>query len=197
MAGRTEKNVIHETRSAPKPAVRKGGSAARIERGNLPVAAELPVTRAMLGQVRTELLERIDQAKSELKAELKTEIGGVKAQLASEIGGVKAQLASEINGVKAEINGVKAEINGVKAEINGVKAEINGVKAQLDTMQAGLHEMKATVARICFLVEEQNARNRIVLDGLTAMIQRQDRQERRMDQVEETVLALASARLER
>jgi hypothetical protein len=48
------------------------------------------------------------------------------------------------------------------------------------------------MARVAFLVEEQNARNRVVMDALSAFIGRQDRLEERMDGVEQTVLSLAS-----
>ena len=115
------------TRAAPRQ------SQERSSRVNAPTAGELPVTRTMLGEVRTELLERIDQSKSELQA------------------------------------------------------EIHQVKA-------GLHAVRAEVARIGLLFEEQNARNKVVLDALMALIDRQGRVERRMDQVEETVRELASSR---
>ena len=116
-------------------------------------AAELPATRAMLGAVRTELLERIDQT----KVELRTEIQETKAEL--------------------------------RAEIQDVKVELG---ARLGRVEAGLHEVKAEVARVAFLVEEQNARNKVVLDALVSFIDRQDRLEERMDGVEETVRSLAA-----
>ncbi|HSO00410.1 MAG TPA: hypothetical protein VLS89_19090 [Candidatus Nanopelagicales bacterium] len=84
-------------------------------------ADELPATRRMLADVRTELLLRIDQTKEELKA---------------------------------EIHGVRADIHAMQAEIHGVKAD---------------------VARISFLIEEQNARNKVVLDALSAFMDRQTR----------------------
>jgi uncharacterized protein (UPF0335 family) len=104
----------------------------------------------MLGEVRTELLERIDQSKSELRG----------------------------------------EIQQVKGELLG---EIYQVKATLHAVEAGLHAVQADVARIALLVEEQNARNKVVLDGLVAVMTRQERVEHRMDKVEETVRGLASA----
>jgi chromosome segregation ATPase len=119
-----------------------------------PTAAELPATRVMLGAVRTELLERIDQTKHELKA---------------------------------EIQEVKAEIQEVRAEVHALKGEVHDVKA-------GLHGLQAAMARITLLFEEQNARNKIVLDALSAFMDRQMRIEQRMDAVEETVRSLAAAR---
>ncbi len=50
------------------------------------------------------------------------------------------------------------------------------------------------MARMTLLLEEQNARNKVVLDGLVAVMARQERTETRLDRVEEMVRSLASAR---
>lgn len=109
-------------------AVRKTRAPARrVERLESALTADdVPVTRGMLAEVRSELFSRIDQAKLELRG-----------------------------------------------EILGIKADI---------------------ARLGFLIEEQNARNKIVLDGLAAFIDRQARVEQRMDAIEETVRGLAAGR---
>jgi len=120
-------------------------------KASAPTAAEVPVTAAMLGSVRTEVLQRIDQAREEARAD-------------------NLRLDAKIDAVKAEL-----------------KAELHGVKA-------GLHEVKAGMARIEVLVEEQNARNKIVLDGITALLSRQNQVEDRVTQVEATVREIAGAR---
>src|SRR5262249_21117158 len=56
------------------------------------------------------------------------------------------------------------------------------------------HDLRADVARITVLVEEQNARNAIVLEAIRGMIDRQDRVELRLDGVEGTVSSLATSR---
>ena len=91
------------------------------------------------------------------------------------LAGVRTELLQRIDAARAEL---KSEIHEVKAEIHQVKAEI--------------HEVKAGIARIEVLVEEQNARNRIVLDGITALLSRQDQVEQRVVQVEDTVRKLAA-----
>lgn len=83
---------------------------------------------------------------------------------------VRSELLSRIDQTKLEL---RAEIQEVKAELVGIKAD---------------------VARLGFLIEEQNARNKIVLDALAAFIDRQARVEHRMDVIEETVRGLASGR---
>ena len=117
-------------RTSPGPK-RKSPGRAVSRSTNVPTAAELPVTRAMLGEARTELLERIAQVQDALEA-----------------------------------------------KIHEVKAEI--------------HEVKGGMARMLLLLEEQNARNKVVLDGLVAVMARQERAEHRIDRVEETVRSLAS-----
>ncbi len=98
----------------------------------MPSAAEVPVTRAMLGEVRTELIELID-----------------------------------------------ARFHELKADIHELKADI--------------HEIKSGMARMMLLLEEQNARNKVVLDGLVTVLARQERADERIDRVEEAVRSLGSA----
>ena len=62
-----------------------------------------------------------------------------------------AAVRAEISGVKSEIFGLKSETSGIKSEIFGIKSEISGIKSELH--------------RVALLVEEQNARNKFVLDG--------------------------------
>ena len=75
------------------------------------------------------------------------------------LSGVRTELLERIDQVKNEL---KADIHELRAEIHGVKADIHGVKAEI-------HGVKAEVARIAFLIEEQNARNKVVLDALMAV----------------------------
>src|SRR5262249_46470535 len=89
-----------------------------------PTAAEVPVSRAMLAGVRTEILQRIDHARREAKVDaqqLDAKIDSVKAELNAELNSVKAELTAEINGVKADIQRLDTKIDGVKSEL---KADI-------------------------------------------------------------------------
>ncbi len=141
------------------------------------------VTQKMLYSVRDELMAHTDGRFHELKTEIhgtKREINGVK----SEIHEVKAEIheiKSEVHEVKSEIHGVKAEIHEVKSEIHGVKAEIHEVRAEIHEVKAGLAKLDKSVHRVALLVEEQNNRNKIVLDGLAQLFTRQDRIEKKLD----------------
>lgn len=53
--------------------------------------------------------------------------------------------------IDSGLHRVQSEISGLKSEISGIKSEVFGVKSELH--------------RVALLVEEQNARNKFVLDG--------------------------------
>ncbi len=69
---------------------------------------------------------------------------------------------------------LKSEIHGVKVVIHEVKAEVHGLKAQISQLDKSMH-------RIALQVEEQNNRNKIVLDGLSQLFERQERIEKKVD----------------
>ena len=80
----------------------------------------------------------------------------------------------------------------IKLQIHGVRSEFNGLRSEFDGMRAELHEVRADVARIVVLVEEQNARNAVVLEGLTNLWHRQSHQEKRTDDLEGMVRSLVA-----
>jgi hypothetical protein len=113
------------------------------------------------------------------------------------LSGVRTELLARIDQVREEVVGVKADVEGVRADVAGVRAELAGVRAELKadiaSVKADIAAVKAGVARVEVLVEEQHARNQIVLDGIAALMSRQDQVEERVGGVEETVPRLASA----
>lgn len=62
----------------------------------------------------------------------------------------------------------------VKADIHEVKAEIHDVKANIAKLDKSVHKM-------ALLMEEQNNRNKIVLDGLSQLFERQERVEKKLN----------------
>lgn len=76
--------------------------------------------------------------------------------------------------VKAEIHELRAEIHAVKAELQEIKSEIHELKSQFSQLEKTMH-------KVALLVEEQNNRNKIVLDGLSQLFERQERVEKKLD----------------
>ncbi len=84
---------------------------------------------------------------------------------------------------------LNAKVISVEAKVDAVDAKIDAVKADLQGQMFG---MQAQMTRIEVLVEEQNARNQVVLDGIAALLSRQNQVEERVDRVEAMVRTLVA-----
>lgn len=82
--------------------------------------------------------------------------------------------------VKAEIHAVKAEIHELRAEIHAVKAELQEIKTEIHELKSQFSQLEKTMHKVALLVEEQNNRNKIVLDGLAQLFERQERVEKKI-----------------
>lgn len=77
----------------------------------------------------------------------------------------------------------------LKADIRGLRSE---TRAGFNQTDSKLEQVLSEVARVGTLVEEQNSNNRIVLEGLTGLYQRQDRNEMRTEEIQNLVYGLAA-----
>lgn len=68
-----------------------------------------------------------------------------------------------------------------------MKAGFSQVNARFNQVDARFEQVLSEIARIGILVEEQNSRNRIVLEGLSGLWERQERVEKRVDHFEKTI----------
>lgn len=85
---------------------------------------------------------------------------------------------------QAMLVGVRTElVERMTALETRLEARLTEVEARLTSQ---IHLLAGEVARIGVLVEEQNARNAIVLEAIRAMIDRQDRFDQRLTALERT-----------
>jgi hypothetical protein len=77
----------------------------------------------------------------------------------------------------------------IKSDIRGLRSEMKSGFYRTDSK---IEQVLSEVARVGSLVEEQNSRNQIVLEGLTNLFHRQDFENRRMGEIENIVLGLAA-----
>ena len=71
---------------------------------------------------------------------------------------------------------------------------VGEVKTAVHAVKADLRAMNAKFDRMVVLFEDQDARNKIVLDGHTTVISRHDQVEQRLTDVEDNVRYLATTR---
>ncbi len=79
---------------------------------------------------------------------------------------------------------IKSEINSsekrLESKINQVESKINQVDSKVELVLSEIH-------RMAILMEEQNSRNKFVLDGYASLYERQDRLELRFDAHEKNI----------
>ncbi|MEK6706878.1 MAG: hypothetical protein AAB116_27135 [Candidatus Poribacteria bacterium] len=133
-----------------------------------PQSKSLPATQGMLHLFRSELKADISELRSELKSDIKQ--------------------------LDAKISQVDAKVSQVEAKVSQVEAKVSQVEAKVEDVMKAVHHVAAEVARVGILVEEQNSKNSLVIEGYTGLAQRQDRLEMRIDGVEKLVQSVAHSR---
>lgn len=96
---------------------------------------------------------------------------------------VRSELLADIRAVKEEIHSVREEVSSVREDVTSLRQElrheIKTVRHDMNSMEARLgakiEQVTSAVHRVQVIVEEQRSENRIVLDGLKTVIDRQDR----------------------
>lgn len=90
---------------------------------------------------------------------------------------VKEELKHDLTNVHLEVKSLEKKMD---ARFNQVDARFNQVDSRFNQVDANIHKVLAEVQRIGLLVEDQNARNKYVLDGHQNLYDRQNCFEKEM-----------------
>lgn len=112
---------------------------------------DVPVTEKMLGETRNELKHDLSSFRLEVRSQFK--------------------------GVNARFKEVDARFNEVDARFNEVDARFDRMDERFDRLESKFDSVLSRVNRNQVLSEEQEARNKYVLDGYTSLYDRQERVE--------------------
>jgi len=160
-------------------------------------SANVPVTKAMLFGVRDELKEYVQSKIHGVQVEIQT-LRGEFEGLRGEFGVLRVEMNAKVEGLRGEIHDLRVEMNtkveGLRGEIECLRTEMYEMKAELKAdiheIKSEIHGLKADVHKLCVLIEEQNARNIVVLDGLNGLFIRQERVEKRVDDFSRDLAAI-------
>lgn len=134
--------------------------------------SDTPVTMKMLQEFRKEIREEVRAGFKKMDARFNDQ-------------------DARFNDQDARFSKIEARLSDHDARFSKIDARLSAHNARFDRVDAKLHQISSDVARVALLVEEQNSRNAIVFDAIHHMIQRKDRLEGRMDEVEKTVRSIA------
>lgn len=129
-------------------------------------AREVPATQGMLRLVR-----------SELKADIR---------------GLRSEMKSGFAKVDARFNQIDARFNQLEARFCGIDSKFNENDSRFNQIDSKLEQILSQVSQTLLIVEEQNSRNKVALEGLTNLFQRQSHLEVRQNDVESVIQGLAA-----
>ncbi|MFO0606382.1 MAG: hypothetical protein U0324_24640 [Polyangiales bacterium] len=158
----------------------------------VPAVSEVPVTRNMLMGVRDELAARLDQHAEQFRG-IDARFAQVDARFA-QVDARFEQIDARFAQVDARFEQIDARFAQVDARIDEVRAEVRELRHEIESFRA---EVRGQVARIGALVEEQEVRNRVVLEvvqGHNARFERIEAEQRAQGDMLREILAAVTKR---
>jgi methyl-accepting chemotaxis protein len=134
---------------------------------------DLPATHGMLDHVRSELKADIRGLRSEMKSGFR-------------------QMDSRFEQVDSRFEQVDSRFEQIDARFEQMNSRFSQVDSRFEQIDSKLEQVLSQVSRVGTLVEEQNSRNQVVLEGLTGLYRRQDRIELEAGEIRNTVYGLAA-----
>lgn len=92
---------------------------------------------------------------------------------------MRAEFKAQSREISSRFKEHESRFDKVDARFKEVEARFDKVDARFDRVDMSLHQIK-------LLVEEQNARNKFVLDSLVSLFYRQDRVEKEFEEFKKT-----------
>ncbi len=147
---------------------------------------DVPATAGMLAAVRSEL---------------KHDITGVRIQvtkLDAKIDQINVHLSARMDGLEARMDGLEARMGGLEAKMDRLEIRLEAkfdakFKDFQNVVRIDVEKILAIVSRSNALIEEQNARNAIVLDGFNMLLEQSKKHDARLAALEKKVFGIESA----
>lgn len=175
---------MKQTKSSPKNIKKKNRSPLR--------SSEVPVTQAMLYGIRDELKQFIHAEVSGVRSEVRL-VDSKFHGFDSKFHNIESKLHdfdSKFHNVESKLHGFDSKFHNIESKLHGFESKLHGLDSKIENLRSDFHGLKSEVHKLAVLIEEQNARNIIVLDGLTGLFGRQERIETRFDEFEKSMLDL-------
>lgn len=108
---------------------------------------------------------------------------------------VRDELKADIRALDAKMESRFAQVDSRFAQIDSrfdqIDSRFSKQDARMSSMDEKIEKILASVHRTQAIVEEQRSENKVMLEALHGFVQRMDRMEKRQDEVDLTLRALA------
>lgn len=142
--------------------------------------SDIPITQEMLYAVRDDLRSAIRSADHKVDS-LDSKIKSIDSKFDSIDSRIQS-MDARFDSIDSKIQSMDARFDSVDSRMDSLDSKIDSVDSKIDSVELRLNskfeDIKSDIHQVKLLVEEQNARNVIVLDGLAGLFHRQDRVEK-------------------
>jgi chromosome segregation ATPase len=137
---------------------------------------DMPATVGLVNEVRSEVIAEIRSVHHQLDGKI------------SHLDGKISQLDGKISHLDGKISQLDGKISHLDGKIYHLDGRVSQVEGKVEQVLAVVHRTQA-------LMEEQRGENKIVLDGLKSVMERQDRAEGEAKESREILQILVKAKL--
>lgn len=156
---------------------------------DVPSDADMPVTKGHFDAFRQELTARMTSSELLIKANDKKNAArfvGIDSQIKEMDGRFEARFAaidSKFKKMDAKFEARFAAIDARFKEMDAkFEARFAAIDARFATLEKKIEDVYIQVQRTNVLMEEQNNRNKLVMDALMSLLNRQDSLEKKVDE---------------
>jgi len=103
----------------------------------------------------------------------------LEGKLTHELASLRLEFKSRFKQVDAKFEQLDSRFTAIDARFEQLDSRFTAIDARFDKMESQFEAVLAAVHRVGLLVEEQNARNKFVLDGYASLNDRIEKLERR------------------
>jgi hypothetical protein len=113
-----------------------------------------------------------------------------RGEMNHQLSGLRNHTESRFDKIESCFDLIDSRFDKIDSRFNKMESRFDKIDSRFNTLEAKLDAMHALMHAANLRAEEQRSENRVVMDGLTSLFQRQDRVEKRVDAVEKNVGSL-------
>lgn len=132
-------------------------------RRNVTSSDDIQATKGMLDHLEQKLTHQITSCRLETKA-------------------LEAKMEGRFDKIESRFNQMESRFSDIDSRFNDIYSRFHEVDRRFNQMDAKIEMVLSAVHKVALLVEEQNARNKFVLDGYKSLNDRLEKLERKSEE---------------
>ncbi len=153
---------------------------------------DVPVTQRHLELVRQELKSDITSVQLEMRAGfqlMESRFQAIDGKFAG-LDGKFAAIDGKFAGIDGNFAGIDGKFSNIDGRFSDMESRFTRIDSQFLAVDARFERIESILLSMKVLLEEQNSRNRYVLDGYNFIYEKSERSEKRLVRIEKKVFGI-------